>query len=189
MDGRRFDQMARTLSGQSRRGVIGGLVGTLGLATLAEPSVEARKKKKKKKAKVVFNQHGCVDVGKECGGNNANCCSGLCQIVPGKKRKKGKKGKKRKSTSVCVAHNVSTCPASYDTCTKPSIACGSQGGQCFKTTGNGAFCGNNETANGECRDCKRDADCVAEFGPGAACVVCVGSCVATQGRACFAPAS
>lgn len=59
------------------------------------------------------------------------------------------------------------------------------------TTGKALFCGDFTTAAPElCRVCKRDTDCYAEFGLGAACVVlggtCATFCAATGGTACAA---
>lgn len=189
MDSARFDGMTRALVGRSRRRVLGGLAGALGLASIAVPGGEARKKKRKTKPTVVFNQYGCVDVGKACGGNNANCCSGICQTIPGKKRKHGKK---RKATSVCVAHNVDTCPTgdNYSCAGDNTPLCAGLKGSCLQTTGRGAFCASiTFPSDPFCSPCKKDIDCQGQFGPGAACIDCYEPCAATQGRACSPPAA
>jgi hypothetical protein len=130
-----------------------------------------KKRKKKKKQKLVFNAFGCVDVGKACRGNNANCCSGICQ---GTAPKKGKK-----DTSRCIAHNEGACQAGDDFCQGATVECGA-GGFCARTTGNGSFCGK----SAPCTECSKDTDCdEAEFGPGVACIVCAG-CGTESGTAC-----
>jgi hypothetical protein len=45
--------------------------------------------------------------------------------------------------------------------------CGT-GGVCYQTTGQASFC----AEFGTCSACKKDADCEASHGPGAACAVC-----------------
>jgi hypothetical protein len=163
MDEIRFDRFARSLADKpSRRGVLRGLAATMGLAVVHfQSSVEAKTKRKRKK-KLILNAFGCVDVGGKCRGKDANCCSGICQ---GKKPKKGKKDK-----STCVAHNVGECQAGQDFCAGNGVLCGTEAA-CFRTTGKASFCG--ALIGGDCRVCSRDSDCEAEFGPGAACVVCL----------------
>jgi hypothetical protein len=159
----RFDALTRALSdGSSRRGLLHGVVASLGLALV--PATGLAKKKKRKKLK--RNSFGCVDVGGKCRGNSANCCSSICQ---GKKPKKGKKDKSR-----CVAHNALTCQPEQDNCVATPNACG-MGGSCFRTTGNASFCGNNAISQA----CTRDIECEAAAGLGAACVVCPSAFPAT----------
>jgi hypothetical protein len=70
-----------------------------------------------------------------------------------------------------VAHNEGICQAGQDDCQGVQVACGPQA-FCTRTTGNANFC----AGLGQCRACARDPDCEAEFGPGAACIVCASSC-------------
>lgn len=180
MDSTRFDGMTRALVGGSRRGVLAGLAGSLGLAVITRPGIDARKKKKKRKKqtpKVGPNAYGCVDVGKPCRGNSGNCCSGICE---GNKPRKGKK-----DTSRCVAHNTGGCQATDDYCkTGVAVACGTSS-ICLETTGKAPFCGLDD-GTAACAACTRDADCeTAGFGSGAACIVCPGKCALTQGRFCL----
>jgi hypothetical protein len=184
MDATRFDVLTRTLTtASSRRGALAAALGSL--VTLGALSADAKKTKGKKKPKL--NAFGCLDVGKACRGNSANCCSGICQ---GKKLKKGKQDKSR-----CVAHNTGICSVDTDTCTVGAgVPCNSNDPNCIctLTTGNAGFCGS-FTGNGtgginECRVCSKDTDCQAEFGPGAACLVyggiCTDICPTTGGTAC-----
>lgn len=170
MDTARFDRMTRTFSTVlSRR----GLAGALGVAAGAIPGLAAAKKKKKKLKKNAF---GCVDVGGKCRGNDANCCSGICQ---GKKPKKGKKDK-----STCVAHDVGDCQADQDACVggdgNECTTSGGEQGACFRTTGKASYCAADV---GACFSCSRDVDCQEVCGANAACVVCTG-CTGTGGAAC-----
>jgi hypothetical protein len=117
--------LGRTLTRlPSRRDVLRGLAGSgLGLVTIRLPDAIAAKKKrnrKDKKPKLQRNLYGCVDVGKACRGNNANCCSDLCE---GKKPRRGQKDKSR-----CLAHNVLDCPPGWDGCLESGVTCGIDGG-------------------------------------------------------------
>jgi hypothetical protein len=173
VDESRFDGLSRVLA-HSRRGFMGGVVAAVAITTWRAPHAVAKKRQRKLKK----NQFGCVDVGKACRGKAANCCSGICQ---GKKPKKGKQ-----DTSRCVAHDAGSCQADQNTCASLAITCNGGGGSCFQTTGKGAFCG--DVTDSDCRACNKDADCVAEFGVGAACIICAGTCPLTQDRQCMAPA-
>jgi hypothetical protein len=175
----------------SRRDVLHGLAGGgLGLALRRTPGAAGAKKNhqhKHKKPKLERNDFGCVDVGSKCAGNDANCCSGVCE---GKKPKKGKK-----DTSVCVAHdNAGICFPDTDSCTIGEILhCDLDNPNCLcaRTTGNGGFCGDfTGGAVSLCRECSRDTDCQDEFGPGAACVVLQGVCTSCPdtGRTACVPA-
>jgi hypothetical protein len=181
LDGKAFDQVARRLATSfSRRGLWGIATGTaLGAVVARLPlAADAKKRKRRNKGKrkpgLQRNGFGCVDIGKPCRGNNANCCSGICD---GEKPKKGKK-----DTSRCVAHNVGECQADQDVCRGIGAACG-DGGACFRTTGNASFCGD----GGQCVACQKDADCEAMgFLAGAACVDCAEDCQdISGGTACF----
>jgi hypothetical protein len=173
MDASRFDALARSLiQGASRRGLLRGLgAAALSAVVLRRPWSAAAKKKPKKKLKK--NAFGCVDVGKACRGKDSVCCSGICQ---GKKPKKGKKDKSR-----CVAHDVLDCAPGADNCGGVPFNCGPQlNGVCLQTTGKASFCADPSL---ECLACKKDTDCVASEGPGAACVVCLtGGCEETGVR-------
>jgi hypothetical protein len=189
MEADRFDSLARSLTqtGSRRR----ALTALGGLVTLNALPASAKKGKNKKKAKKPSrNAFGCLDVGTSCRGSSANCCSGTCE---GKKPKKGKK-----DTSSCVAHNTGICSAETDTCTVGvGVPCHPSNPNClcFLTTGNAGFCGS-FTGNGsgginECRVCRTDPECQAEFGAGAACVVlggvCTPFCLTTGRTACAVP--
>jgi hypothetical protein len=152
-----------------------------GLAALLLPGlVDARKKKRrkrkkhKKKQKVAFNAFGCVDVGNFCQ-SNEQCCSGICD------------------GSTCQAHDTGGCQAVDDTCTSDQVVICPDvfGGAnkvltlCFQTTGKAPFCG--VRANTQCAACTKDADCVADFGAGAACVVCADECVDGNHTTCLPP--
>lgn len=157
-----FDRLIRSINpSSSRRGLVRGVIASLGIAAVHGPgSAIARKKRKRKKLQ--FNEFGCVDVGNACRGNNANCCSGICE---GKKPKKGKRDKSR-----CVAHGDEGCLPSDDICRFTPVSCGpAENGQCFLTTGGAGYCAANAPG---CEPCRTDTDCEPLFGPGAACVVC-----------------
>jgi hypothetical protein len=180
MDAAGFDTLARSLQRHIARrtalGVLGG--GLAALLTRVGPGDASARKKQKHKKKPKLNEFGCVNVGGKCRGKNGLCCSGICQ---GKKPKKGKKDK-----SKCVAHNTGGCQPGEDACNAVDVPCnGGSGfpGLCLRTTGQAGFCGGST----DCRDCRKDSDCEATDGPGAACVVCPG-CVQFSGgiTACVA---
>jgi hypothetical protein len=201
-----FSAITQTLSNiPSRRDVLRSLVGAgLGLGTLRLSDAEAAKKKKGKKRKrkkqpqtppvamppfepapLVFNQYGCIDVGQPCRGDSSLCCSGICE---GAAPTAG-----QPDASRCVAHDTGACAAASNICTT-----GAEGfcnpsnlnSHCTMTTGKAGFCGDfSKGALNLCRDCSRDTDCEAEFGPGAACVVydglCATYCPSSGGTACM----
>jgi hypothetical protein len=181
MDATRLDRLARSLSRTLPRRSVSALFSAVGLGVFSVRPADLEAKKKKKKP-LQFNSFGCVDVGGKCRGNDANCCSNICE---GKKPKKGEKDKSR-----CVAHGQSTCVAGQreDFCGGDDVGClTDQGleGRCDTTTGNAGYC----TVDGECSPCKKDKDCqnIAELGPeigaSAACILCAG-CPETGGTAC-----
>jgi hypothetical protein len=185
----RFDNLTRSLgTAASRRGLgrvlAGGCLGAL-FGTLGAPDVQSKKKRKKQKSR--RNAFGCVDTRQPCAGRNRSCCSGICK---GKKPRKGKK-----DTSRCVAHNAGVCTASTDSCAVGvSVPCNPSNPSCFcvATTGKAGFCGAfTGGPAGHCRVCRKDTDCEAEFGPGAACIVlggvCTGLCLNTGTTACAPP--
>jgi hypothetical protein len=171
----RFDHWTRTITQHaSRRGLARLLTGgALGLAVSRVPiAVDA----KKKKSKLKRNAYGCVSDGQPCRGNDANCCSGICE---GKKPKHGKRDR-----SACAAHDVGSCQPGKDSC-DVGIPCGA-GASCYQTTGNASFCGS--LAGLMCQTCKKDADCVAlGYGGASACVVC--ALCAQSGNAACVPAA
>jgi hypothetical protein len=174
MDALRFDRLARSLSrAPSRRGVLRGLA-TLALTAVGLPGAldarKKRKKKRKKKQKLKKNEFGCVNVGGRCQGNDANCCSGICE---GRKPKQGKRDKSR-----CVAHDVADCPAGVDTCSGENPMC--PNGACWQTTGRAVYCGMAKL----CEPCQKDVDCELAYGPGAACIICEESCADVGGATC-----
>jgi hypothetical protein len=175
VDAATFDALTRrlTTSGARRRLLAISALGLAGVTVRLPWGVaEARKKRKKPKK----NQFGCIDVGKKCYGKDAQCCSGICE------------GKKKNSK--CVAHHERNCIADDNSCTG-SVPCGGNG-ECFRTTGKGAFCGAVGTC--DCHPCKKDKDCEAEYGVGAACIVCTADdvgCIGvngSKGTACVPPA-
>jgi hypothetical protein len=166
VENNRFERLTRSVSSLLSRRNLAGALG-LGGITLSVPA-DAKKKHKhkhKKKKNLKFNDFGCVDVGGKCRGNDANCCSGICQ---GKKPKNGQKDK-----STCVAHNVAGCQADQDGCTEIGTPCGTSG-TCVRTTGKASFCA--LISGGDCGACTKDSECEALVGVGAACVVCAFVC-------------
>jgi hypothetical protein len=167
MDATRFDDLTRSLiATPSRRRLVRGLAAAvLAQGTLLGPGAgvgTARKRKNKLKK----NQFGCVDVGGKCYGKDAKCCSGICDG-------NGKRSK-------CAAHNEGSCTRDDNSCLE-SVSCG-VGGECYRTTGKAGFCGNSGTC--DCDPCKKDKDCEAEHGEGAACIVCItggDDCVGVNG--------
>jgi hypothetical protein len=173
MDADRFDRLTLVLAGAvSRRAFSQVFAFACGLSALGRPDLSRAKNKKKKSRS---NDFGCLDVGKKCAGKSSSCCSNVCQ---GKRPKQGKKDKSR-----CVAHNVGGCQPGEDSCTEVDELCGT-GGLCFRTTGKASFCGGVVA----CMVCRKDTDCHAIHGAGAACVVCE-SCIAIDGSrtACTSP--
>lgn len=176
-----FDEAARQLGrALSRRALTQFALGVALARAAAESAgvAKARKRRKKRKHRkqpIVRNAFGCVDVGLPCAGNDANCCSGLCE-GPGPKTGK-------KDASRCVAHDVGGCLENADICQGISPVCGT-GGTCFRTTGKASFCGLDDA---KCVACQQDSDCELLFGAGAACVVC-SQCVETNGATCRAAA-
>jgi hypothetical protein len=177
MDASRFDDLARALSARpSRRHVVRSLAAAaMAQAVLIGPGLgsgEARKRKKKIKT----NKFGCIDVGQKCYGKDAKCCSGICNVS-------GKRSR-------CAAHDQGGCTRNENSCLE-SVPCG-VGGECYRTTGKAGFCGNPATC--DCDPCKKDKDCEAEHGAGAACIVCINGgddCVGvngSKGTACVPPA-
>ena len=178
MDSARLDALARSLSvSGSRRTALVALLGGAGLLPGLGGDVAGKKATKKTRKKPLrLNQFGCVNVGGQCRGNDANCCSGICS---GNKPKKGAEDK-----STCVAHDKSTCqtgqvspgcsslaePLPGDACTAST----GKAGQCNTTTGNAGFC----VVGGFCTPCTRDADCISACGAQAACIKCTRACAA-----------
>lgn len=182
MDATRFDRLTRIFTdASSRRDLLRGLAGAASVmaATQFPGSADTKKKHKKKRKKPQLNAYGCVDVGQACRGNDANCCSGLCE---GNKPKKGKKDQSR-----CIGHDVGSCTAIQDVCTENGAASCGSAAWCYRTTGNAGFCG---SLSSECTVCAKDTDCDAKgFGPGAACVFCTNGCPETNHTVCIGPAA
>jgi hypothetical protein len=160
----------------SRRDLLRGLASAgLALGIVGRPDPGAAKKKRKKK-KIKRNRFGCVNVGSFCK-HAGQCCSGICE---------GKKGKKR-----CQAHDTRGCQLADDTCVdEGSVLCPDDAGGankalflCFQTTGKAGFCG--IQVGSQCVACTKDADCVADFGAGAACVVCARFCADSNHTTCI----
>jgi hypothetical protein len=168
MDGSRFDDLTRALTGSRRRLVGGTLAAVAGWAGLAASGAAKRRDKKPR-----FNRYGCVNVGEKCYGKNAHCCSGICD------------GKGKRSR--CVAHGEGGCTVGDNTCAA-YVACEGDG-SCYRTTGKAGFCAGPIC---DCAPCKKDRDCQAVLGPGAACIVCTEDCVGvngSKGTACVLPAT
>jgi len=167
VDHRRFIALPRSLRAlPSRRTLLRRLAGAgLSLSLLPTLEGEAMKKRRRKRKnnRPKLNQFGCVDVGGHCFGNDAHCCSGICEGT----------GK----SSRCVAHHELGCPADDDTCSE-SVPCGTNG-ICYRTTGKAGVCARDAFC--DCAPCRKDTDCEAQFGPGAACVVCSGDCNGVNG--------
>jgi hypothetical protein len=188
MNQNRFDALTRTLiSVPSRRHLLRGLAGAglgLGFARLphAAEAKKKRKRKKRKEKKPQPNAFGCFNVGQPCNGDSANCCSGICEGTPPKKGKK--------DTSRCVAHDTGGCRAGQIPVGcggSENVACTTsrgKAGSCHTTTGQAGFCA---VDGALCHDCTTDPECEAQFGIGAACVLCPGDCADFGGRACAAP--
>ncbi len=196
-----FDRWTRTLT-QSRRGMLVGLIasvtGGLGASrTMAKKKRKQKHKRKHKKRKPELpieptlqeptpqpNAFGCLDVGQPCQGDSTTCCSGLCEG--------GRPHEGEQDASRCIAHDTSICIADFDLCTSGQNAIcniNNPNCQCLRTTGNAGFCGDVSLGLlNLCHDCRRDMDCVAEFGVGAACVayggICQSICPGTAGTAC-----
>jgi hypothetical protein len=205
MDHQQFEALTRAITAGegSRRAVVRLLAGAaaLGFALGGLTVVDAKKRKKnktkkKKKQKPLppplFNAFGCVNVGGNCQGNSALCCSGICQ---GEQPRKGKP-----DTSICVAHNTGGCTPERNACvTGNETSICNPDAVCTLTTGGAGFCASrlNASRAQNCRICRTDADCVAQgFPPGSACVILTGGqCVGesdcanvngSSGTACLA---
>ena len=180
MDASRFDALSRSLGSHAcRRGLLGGVLVTLGRGVLPLVNSEAKQRHRRtKRKKLQRNEFGCISVGRACRGKDTNCCSGICK---GKKPKKGEKDK-----SKCVGHDASTClPGQMESvCGGTDLLCttstGDTKGLCETTTGNAAYC----VANARCWPCSKDADCHPFCGLQAACFRCAGFCADTGGTVC-----
>ena len=176
MEASRFDDLTRSLTTHpSRRRLVRGFAAvSLAQLTLLRPAAEDGAARKRKN-KVKRNTYGCVDVGEKCYGKDARCCSGICNG-------NGKRSK-------CAAHNVGGCTPNANSCLG-SVPCG-VGGECYRTTGKAGFCAKPGLC--DCDPCTKDTDCEAQFGEGAACIVCITngiSCVGvngSKGTACVPP--
>ena len=167
MNANHFDHLTRTLRiDASRRGLLRGLIVSTGLAQMNAPDALVAENKRKHKKKLKRNQYGCVDVGGTCRGRDKHCCSGRCQ---GKKPKKGEADKSR-----CVAHDTGTIESGERGCrvqdapsnTVCTTSAGEESGECQWSTGDAGFCGHGYACiPGSCR---KDADCTAACGSGAA---------------------
>jgi hypothetical protein len=183
----RFDTLTRRISPLLTRR---GLASVLGLSAIALPGLATgkkkrhhkRKRKHKKQKRVTFNAFGCVDVGGFCQTDD-HCCSGTCTGATGNK--------------TCQAHETSGCQLADDSCAhEESTPCPGDASSattsgsahkalrlCFQTTGKAGFCG--IRVGNQCVACAKDADCVADFGAGAACVVCPRFCADGNHTTCI----
>lgn len=193
MDAARIDALARGLAAPASRRAAGRFLAWLGLAGLlartdAAPAgaakAESSRKGKRPKPKPKRNRFGCVDVGGFCR-NNGQCCSNICS---------GKKNKK-----ACQAHDdgFGACEAGpLGFCaTGPGLIAGTpctssadENGLCFTSTGNASYCAVGDVQTSGCVACKKDKDCEAFCGAGAACIQCP-ACDAVFGvkTACASP--
>ena len=161
MNATRFDRLVRAYSiakTPRRQTLLALALGTVGLPTLGGETTAGP---------------GCKNFGKKCK-KNKGCCSGIC---------KGKKGKKR-----CKAHDTGGCQAgqTFPACGGALVQCTTStaaAGACITTSGNAGYC----SATTNCFSCQRDADCVPNCGPQAACVTCAMGCASTDGTACAGP--
>jgi hypothetical protein len=216
MDHDRFDVLTRSLGAAASRRTIGralagGALGTLFTSGFSALAVDAKRKRHKKKGKkrkrknqtppvatpqevppLVFNQYGCIDVGRPCRGDSYNCCSGICQ---GAAPTAG-----QPDTSRCVAHDTGTCEqAAEGLCTIPEVflaTCNNRSNcGCLRTTGGSNYCAElfGGPGTSQCLPCQRDADCVALGLPAeSACAPvsagrCAGTCATCM--ACLVPCS
>lgn len=184
MDGSHFDNIVRTLMGSRRSLVGGGLAVAAGWLGLADAQTKRKRKHKKRVRKRKPNDHRCLEVGQACNGDSAACCSGICESTMPTVG--------MTETSRCIARVTSVCDAQADSCTTGvALACDANNPDCtcLRTTNNAPFCGDVTAGSAAlCRECRRDANCTEEFGPGAACVVvggfCDAYCPGTGGTAC-----
>ncbi|MFM9108149.1 MAG: hypothetical protein ACKOWF_15785 [Chloroflexota bacterium] len=98
----------------------------------------------------------------------SQCCSGLC------------KGRKKMT---CRAHDTGGCRPGEGGCgvERPRTTSEGYEGNCYTTSGQAGFC----AFTGSCQPCQRDADCQAEFGPRAACILdCPANCPGPVTSAC-----
>jgi hypothetical protein len=172
MDSNRFDTLTRSLTVRRSRRLAARLLGGVGFALglgnglRAEP---ARGRRRPKAKPLRFNDFGCVPVGQPCRGNDANCCSGICE---GNRPKKGKRDRSR-----CVAHDASNCPSGATPfgCGGTDLFCATTAGQdgvCATTTGDASYCADIDFSI-VFTDCTRDQECQARSGnPTAACIRC-----------------
>jgi hypothetical protein len=158
MDGPHFDTLVRALGAAPPRRLLLRRLAMAGGLAVTGRSRTTRAKQRHNHKKPKKNAFGCLSVGKPCNGKNNKCCSGICK---GKRPRKGKK-----DTSNCVAHNVGGCQAGQDAEQGVQVTCG-VAGVCVRTTGNASFCA---LSGNQCGDCRKDTECEAQLGPGAACI-------------------
>jgi hypothetical protein len=152
MDAPQFDRLDRSLTNTpSRRGLLGGLAATLGLAAVQFPGAAAAKKKRKNKRK---GKKRCKGTTSKCGKNG--CCKPDQICVDGR----------------CVT-GQGTCAAGEDNCAVTrQIPCNGDLCACFRSTKGETRCGD-AVPDATCGDCAADTDCAA-FGPGAFCAATFG---------------
>ena len=182
MDEERFDTLARmVMAAASRRGMLsaGTASVTAGVAlAMARHAVAApARREHKRRPSPRRNAFGCLNVRQKCQGRDRTCCSGRCQ---GPQPKPGKRDKRR-----CAGHHESTCTAGQmmvqcgGVTSPPCVTTSGTPGFCGTTTGKAPYC----FGDGDCFVCKRDRDCEAVCGAGAACIACP-TCTATGGTGC-----
>jgi len=157
MDHRTFDAFTR-VTGRvvSRRGA-GALVAVTAAWLTMDREADAKKKKKKKK--------------KKC-----NMCGGVCCPTGNTCVIRGTAGEQ------CVP-DIRTCTVDDNNC-KPSTTGGLWCNQaarcdCYVTTAGAVACLGPTTTPTSCGNCTKDADCVATYGAGSACVQADTGCTQT----------
>jgi hypothetical protein len=166
MDSDRFDALTRRLAaGVSRRSMLTGLGGALGLLGLKAQSGEARRR--------------CTGIGDVCTGTE-QCCLGLvcapngtCQDARGLIQ----------SLNIPSAGGLlggglpgsGSCPAGADSCSSSgSVSCGGVC-QCFRTPEGTSACVNAQSLSCKSRGCASSSDCpagqacIAPFGDSCGC--------------------
>lgn len=164
----------RRSSWSSRRTLL-RLAAAQSLSTACIPAPLATKSGKIKKHGGP-NAYGYLSVGQPYRGDDALCCTGLCQ---GTKKRKGKR-----PLRTCSVHDTGGCTVAQDMCTLTKYSPCLTNGICTLTTGDAGFCA--RINGGDCMARANDADCHL-LGPGAACIVCDLECPVTK-TACFAAA-
>jgi hypothetical protein len=190
MQPQRFDRLARSTAGLSRRSVLGvaALLGVLGMASSARDA-SARKCKPNCGVceKCVKGKCKAKPGGARCGGSCNECRGGVCAVKDDGascgvcrachfgacgKAADGTKcpGKGSCQDETCYTPPRFGCDGSTDYCVASTAACpGRPGDFCYVTTSGDPICGKHGIV---CNNCTNDSDCAA----GRRCVSCAGIC-------------